>query len=119
MFFGNIFFEFLNIFEIRFTQEDLSSGRFQLQYTYIKGIIDNIKYLIIGFGLNQQGYFSRLSVSSVPHNIFYEIIYTFGFVGLALWSYLTIALLRKKSLNWYSSGITILPLFILLLLKFA
>lgn len=82
----------------RFREEDLSGGRGALFSFYNQHIFSSIEYFFFGIGLQdfQEGISSIYNVSiNVAHNGFQEVWVVWGIVGVALFIWMIIALIKE------------------------
>lgn len=74
-------FSMINAYSVRFSgienADDLTTGRSTLWVIYFNAIISSVKILFIGAGIHGE----LLSIKAA-HNIYLEIIYKFGIIGL-------------------------------------
>ena len=102
----------------RFKEEDITNGRDDLFGFYNKHIFSGAEYLLFGVGLQNYGEkVNRIHGAShnVCHNAYQELVVVWGVVGLALFIYLIILLIKKaKEMNSSITAFSFVPLGIFL-----
>lgn len=70
--------EMVNMIMARFEQGDFTTGRSQLNQTYLDYIFHNTKVLLFGEGIHAE---RMLYAKNNVHNLFIELLFKMGFVG--------------------------------------
>lgn len=100
----------------RFSSDDLTTGRSELNIDYIKYIINNAKVLYLGEGISIERYSG--SANNV-HNLYIELFYKMGLFGTSLYlATLVTTFLKRKQVGRKAKRhiVNYLPLFFFLIL---
>jgi len=111
-------FEVFNVLFERFESDDLTTGRTGLNDEYLEYIFSDIKVMLFGEGITVDRYDG--AINNV-HNIYIELLFKMGFVGitvyLAAW-YAALNLVSKKQVNIKRKFVNYMPLLFLAVMFF-
>lgn len=107
----------LETFLGRFEDEDISNGRFDLFAFYTKHLFSKLEYLFFGVGLQDR--LEKIeqihqTTTGVPHNGFQEVLVCWGIVGLILFFWHLVEMVRAKKSDEKRSILHFMPLILIL-----